>query len=271
MPFCYFHCSVVIFAKVNWPEMTNSVKDIFSSHADLYAKYRPLYPRELYEFVLGHVPGKAAALDCGTGNGQAAGVLAEHFTEVHATDISEKQIQKAIHKDNLFYHVCKAENLPLADNYFDLITSATAVHWFQFDQFFAEIKRVGKNNSVFACWAYKVVRTNHENINNLIDRFYGETIHSYWDAERRHVDEEYKDIPMPFREVKTPSFATQLSWDLQTLEGYLNTWSAVQHYIRKNQANPVKQLMEELNREVGAHDKILMTFPIFMRMGIISK
>ena len=251
--------------------MTNSVKDIFSSHADIYAKYRPLYPPDLYEFLLSQVAERGAALDCGTGNGQAAGVLAEHFREVHGTDISERQIQNATQKDNLFYHICKAEDLPFTDNYFDLITSATAVHWFQFDQFFAEVKRVGKNNSVFACWAYKVVRTNHENINKLIDRFYSETIHNYWDPERRHVDEEYSNIPMPFREVRNPGFATQLSWDLQTLEGYLNTWSAVQHYVRANGVNPVNQLMEEVGPEVGADGKILMTFPIFMRMGIISK
>ncbi|TMI78783.1 MAG: methyltransferase domain-containing protein, partial [Bacteroidetes bacterium] len=89
--------------------MTNSVKDLFSSHADIYAKYRPLYPIELYKFVLDHVAEKGAALDCGTGNGQAAGVLADHFREVHGTDISEKQIKNGIQKDNLFYHVCKAE------------------------------------------------------------------------------------------------------------------------------------------------------------------
>jgi SAM-dependent methyltransferase len=251
--------------------MTNSVKDLFSSHADIYAKYRPLYPPALYEFVLSHVAETGAALDCGTGNGQAAGVLAEHFREVHGTDISEKQVQNAIQKDNLLYHVCNTENLPFRDSYFDLITSATAVHWFQFDQFFSEIKRVGKNNSVFACWAYKVFRTNNENINKLVDRFYTETIHSYWDPERRHVDEEYNNIPMPFREVRTPGFATQLLWDLQTLEGYLNTWSAVQHYIRKNGVNPVNQLMGEVRHEVGADGRVLMTFPIFMRMGIISK
>jgi len=250
--------------------MTNTVKDVFSSHADIYAKYRPLYPSELYQFVLGYVKEKGAALDCGTGNGQAAGVLAEHFREVHGTDISEKQIKNAIQKDNLSYHVCRAEHLPFTDSYFDLITSATAVHWFQFDQFFAEIKRVGKNNSIFACWAYKVFLTDRENVNKLIDRFYTETIHTYWDVERRHVDEEYKNIPMPFQEVSTPGFATQLSWDLQTLEGYMNTWSAVQHYVRKNQLNPVNQLMEQIRSQVP-DGKILMTFPIFMRMGIIIK
>jgi hypothetical protein len=76
---------------------------------------------------------------------------------------------------------------------------------------------------------------------------------------------------VPFIEIRNPGFATQLLWDLQALEGYLNTWSAVQHYIRINQVNPVNQLMEEVRQEVGGDGKVHMTFPIFMRIGTISK
>jgi SAM-dependent methyltransferase len=251
--------------------MRESAKDLFSAHSDLYVKYRPHYPKELYDFILRHVSAKYMALDCGAGNGQAAGALAEHFREVHATDISEKQIINAVRKANLHYHVCPAEEMPFADNTFDLITSATAVHWFQFDKFFAEVKRVGKNRSVFACWAYKVFRTDQAQLNRLIDKFYAETVHSYWDPERRHVDEEYRGIPFPFEEVSNPGFATQLSWALDTLEGYLNTWSAVQHYIRKNSTNPVNDLMREIRHELGEAPTLLITFPVFMRIGVIRK
>jgi SAM-dependent methyltransferase len=251
--------------------MKNSTKDLFSAHSDIYAKYRPLYPKELYDFVLGNVLIKEVALDCGTGNGQAATELTKYFKEVHATDISEKQIKNAKQKPNLHYHVCKAEETPFADNLFDLIVSATAVHWFPFDKFFQEMKRVGKHNSVFACWGYKIFRTNEPALNNLIDKFYSETIHSYWDVERRHVDEEYKNIPFPFEEIKNPGFATQVQWDLDTLEGYLNTWSAVQHYIRLNNHNPVNDLMQEIRSRLSQDIELQITFPIFMRVGIIKK
>ena len=59
--------------------MAESAKDLFSGHSDIYAKYRPLYPKELYDFIFKHVPVKEMALDCGTGNGQAAAVLADTF------------------------------------------------------------------------------------------------------------------------------------------------------------------------------------------------
>ncbi len=251
--------------------MENSAKDLFSAHSDIYAKYRPLYPKELYDFIFDNVPIKEMALDCGTGNGQAAGVLADHFKEVHATDISEKQIKNAIQKLNLHYHICKAEETPFADNLFDLIVSATAVHWFQFEKFFNEIKRIGKNKGVFACWGYKVFLTDEPVLNQLIHRFYSQTVHNYWDAERRHVDEEYKNIPFPFDEIKNPGFATRLQWNLDMLEGYLNTWSAVQHYIQKNGINPVNDLMKEIKLLFHNEIKLQMTFPIFMRIGVIKK
>ena len=251
--------------------MAHSTKDLFSAHSDIYAKYRPLYPKELFDFIIDRVVLKEAALDCGTGNGQAAGVLADHFAVVHATDISEKQIRNAIQKPNLHYHICPAEETPFTDGQFDLIVAATAVHWFHFDKFFKEIKRIGRNKALFACWGYKVFRTNHAEVNNLIDDFYSQKVHSYWDAERRHVDEEYENIPFPFEEIKNPGFATRLQWDLDTLQGYINTWSAVQHYIRIHNLNPVDELFGKIRPLLNNETKLKVTFPIFMRLGVVKK
>ncbi len=54
-------------------------KDLFSDQADLYAKYRPTAPEELYDHIFSFVTKKDTAWDCATGNGQAAIVLADHF------------------------------------------------------------------------------------------------------------------------------------------------------------------------------------------------
>jgi len=251
--------------------MAQSPKDLFSAHADIYARYRPLYPKQLYDFILMHVKQKNAALDCGTGNGQCAAILADYFKEVHATDISEKQITNAVIKPNLHYHICDAEKTSFANNSFDLITCATAVHWFRFEKLFTEMKRVGKNDAVFACWAYNVFRTDQPQLNEMIHDFYWETIHDYWDPERSHVDAQYTTIPFPFDEIPNPGFATHLEWGLDTMEGYLNTWSAVQHYIGKNNINPVTELLERIMQKFDRDIKLKMTFPIFMRIGTIKK
>lgn len=52
------------------------MKDNFSRQSASYAKYRPGYPPELFDFILSHVKGREAAWDCATGNGQAANQLA---------------------------------------------------------------------------------------------------------------------------------------------------------------------------------------------------
>ena len=64
------------------------MKDNFSKQSDLYSKFRPGYPKQLFEFLLPLLPVKNSAWDCGTGNGQLAVTLSKYFTEVYATDIS---------------------------------------------------------------------------------------------------------------------------------------------------------------------------------------
>ena len=54
-------------------------KDLFSAHSGLYARYRPDYPAELFDYLTSLVENKELAWDCATGNGQAAKVLSEHF------------------------------------------------------------------------------------------------------------------------------------------------------------------------------------------------
>jgi hypothetical protein len=67
-------------------------KDHFSRQATDYAKFRPQYPRALFDFVGANSPNNEVALDCATGNGQAAVGLAEFFQRVIALDASAEQI-----------------------------------------------------------------------------------------------------------------------------------------------------------------------------------
>ncbi|HYG65995.1 MAG TPA: SAM-dependent methyltransferase, partial [Thermoanaerobaculia bacterium] len=61
-------------------------KDHFSGHAADYASFRPGYPAVLFERVAALPRHRRLAWDCGTGSGQAAVGLAEHFERVIATD-----------------------------------------------------------------------------------------------------------------------------------------------------------------------------------------
>jgi ubiquinone/menaquinone biosynthesis C-methylase UbiE len=245
------------------------MKDNFSKQANIYAKYRPQYPQELFDFILQHTDKTENAWDCATGNGQSAKVLAKYFEKVFATDISQKQIDNAEQAANIYYSLQPAEQTSFADNTFDLITVSQALHWFEFNSFYKEVERIAKPGSVFAAWSYSLLYISPE-IDKLIRSFYTETIGSYWDAERKYVDDEYKTIPFPFDEIAAPHFTMEYYWTTGELEGYLNTWSALQKFITANKYNPVDELMQKIKPHVS-NEKMKIIFPLHIRMGMIKK
>src|SRR5260221_11682253 len=107
--------------------MTLPFRDHFSSHAAEYREFRPAYPPELFAYLASIAPGRQLAWDCGTGNGQAAVGLAEHFDRVFATDASAKQIQEAQVHPRVEYVVAPAERCPLAGGTADLVTVTQAL------------------------------------------------------------------------------------------------------------------------------------------------
>jgi len=247
------------------------MKDLFSSNARAYATYRPTYPRELFEYILQFVKEKKNAWDCATGNGQAAVALAEYFDVVEATDISEQQIKNAVQVQNIRYHVCPAEHTPFADDTFDLITVAQAYHWLKWKKFYDEATRTGKQGAVIAAWTYSLFSSDDSRINQLIDHYYYEVIAPYWDAERKYVDEGYATVEFDFMPLQVKDFKIEVTWTLEQLCGYLNSWSAVQHYIKKNKVSPIEQILPELNKIWISDKPKVFRFPIFLRLGRVDK
>ena len=62
------------------------MKDNFSMKSEDYSKYRPTYPAEMFDFINSLVAVKTNVWDCGTGNGQMAGVLAYSYKHVFEAD-----------------------------------------------------------------------------------------------------------------------------------------------------------------------------------------
>lgn len=247
------------------------IKDNFSKQAQLYKTFRPNYPDELINYILDLVPEKKVAWDCGTGNGQVAMALAKDFKQVIATDISENQINQAEKKSNIMYKICRAEKSGLPDKYVDLITVAQAIHWFDFDVFYKEVKRVLKSSGIITVWGYGLCEIDHE-IDGLINHFYNEIIGTYWDEERKLLDNRYETISFPFTKISSygKEFIMEKNWTLKEFEGYLNTWSAVQKFIKNNQYNPIDELIEKISQFWSFKDKKKVVWPLFVKMGKLS-
>jgi ubiquinone/menaquinone biosynthesis C-methylase UbiE len=244
-------------------------KDLFSKQAEVYARYRPTYPAELFDYILSFVTGRSIAWDCATGNGQAAVVLAQHFKKVIATDISEKQLQQAIPAENIEYSVASAEKTTFPENTFDLITVAQAYHWFNFNAFHDEVMRVATQNAIIAVWGYNLIVGEDEKLSNMIGDFYRQTVGPYWDNERKHVEQNYSTVSFNYDELPSKEFRIYVQWTKEDVTGYLNTWSSVQHFIKANQYNPVEIFSRNLQDAWPQNTAKQFYFPLFLRLGKI--
>ena len=173
------------------------MKDNFSTQAATYAQFRPRYTDNTFRPILDLCAEKETAWDCGTGNGQAAIILAQHFQKVMATDISQKQIDNATKSGNIFYSIASAENAHFDKNSFDLIIVAQAAHWFNFEKFYSNVNHFLKADGIIALVGYGIHSIN-PGIDEIVNHFYSETIGVYWDAERKHIEQHYATIPFPF-------------------------------------------------------------------------
>lgn len=242
-------------------------KDYFSGHSKLYATFRPTYPEELYQFIFKHVKSRGTAWDCATGNGQVAQYLSAHFNRVEATDISQQQLDNAHQASNIFYSVQPAEKTNFPNQVFDLITVGQAMHWFDLEKFYAEVRRVAKSDSTLAVWGYSICSVNPE-VDKLFLHFYNNVVGSYWDSARKMVEEEYRNLEFPFQQIETPKFSLTAEWTLEQFAGYLTTWSATQKYIQANNHNPISEVVTLLQPSWQEKEKV--TFPIFLKLGRIG-
>ncbi len=219
-------------------------KDHFSGHAADYRRFRPAYPPQLFAFLAEVTPNRELAWDCGTGNGQAAVALAEHFQKVFATDASAEQLNNAEANPRVEYVVAPAERSPLPDGSASIVTVAQAFHWFDFERFFAEVRRVLQPGGMLAVWSVDT-RLGNDAIDEILGAVI-EEVAPYWPPERAHVDDRYRNIPFPFAEIPTPSFVMNQEWDLQQIIGYINTWSATKQFVEASRVSPLERYGPQL-------------------------
>lgn len=245
-----------------------SFKDHFSRQAGDYAKFRPRYPQELFDYLGTIAPTHQLAWDCGTGNGQAAVGIASVFDHVIATDASEKQIANAQSHERIEYRVAPAEDSGIESGTVDLIMVAQALHWFDLPRFYQEVSRVLKRNGALAASAYKLLHITPE-IDQLVNHcYYEKIVGPFWPPERVLV-EKFEKMPFPFSEVEMTSFEMTAQWDMEHLIGYLRSWSATQRFIAANNRDPLDEIADRLRAAWGdAHQTRRIIWPLTLRVGI---
>ncbi len=248
--------------------MSPAFHDHFSGVASRYADFRPRYPAALFDYLAMLAPADVVVWDCACGNGQATLDLAARFEKVIATDASREQIASAAPHPKIAYRVAPAEVSGLPDHSVGLVTVAQAVHWFDFDRFYAEVQRVLRPNGIIAIWAYGLNAVEGEPANQLVQAFYADTVGPYWPPQRKMVEEGYRTIPFPFAEMTPPTFQMEAHWTLEQLLGYFSTWSATNRFMQATGRNPLEPLAADLRRawaEPAVPRRIV--WPLTVRVG----
>lgn len=242
--------------------------DHFSAVAPSYAQFRPTYPRALFEWLSSIADCHDVVWDCAAGSGQASLAIAPFFTRVIATDASHAQIAAATPHPRVDYRLAPADKSGLPDGCVDVVTVAQALHWFDLEAFYAEVRRVSKPAGVLAVWCYGTCSVEGTEIDSAVQRFYGETLGPYWLPERAIVEAGYRTLPFPFGEIAPPAFAMSVHWSLPQLLGYFSSWSATTRFIVSNATDPVVGIAAELASLWGDRERLrTVSWPLALRVG----
>ncbi len=122
-------------------------ENIFTTKAKDYASSRPGYAPEAYELIRQTMLKKNARIvDVGAGTGIFAGEFLHCGYEVFCIEPNEamrREAEAKFQQLSLFHSVAAAaEQIPLPDGCADLITAASAFHWFDVQHFRTECLRL---------------------------------------------------------------------------------------------------------------------------------
>lgn len=250
------------------PSVSNSFSDHFSTQSEEYARFRPTYPRELYEFLFHQCQRRHLAWDCGAGNGQVACCLAEGFEQVYATEPSAAQLRHAREHPRVSYRQTRAETSGLATESVDLVTAGAAVHWFELDHYLAEVQRVARPGAVVAFWTYSPYLAQ---VTDPVARWLGELavqrLREDWPPGMEWVLAGYRTLPFPFQELPAPNFSLELDWTSERVLGWVLTWSAVVRRQQRTGVDLAAELAQELSEIWPETLEIRLSVPLHLRLG----
>jgi len=219
----------------------------FNEQSARYFRDRPRYPQELYAYLSGNCGGHDIAWDCACGSGQVAVDLLPYFHKIEASDISENQISNSYPHEKIHYSIQSAEHTDFPTAHFDLVCVAQALHWFDLEVFFKEVRRTLKPGGIFSCWGYGFFKTEPE-IDKFIHDEFLVHIDRFWADNNRLLIGGYKDINFPFNALGYPEFTMSVAWTREQLVNYMLTWSAVKLYMKEHGHDLVDEFTAALAR-----------------------
>ncbi|KAL0491922.1 methyltransferase [Acrasis kona] len=227
--------------------MSKQIKyDLFKNpgQVEAYAKYRPQYPTEIFDSIKKYhnKNDDATVADVACGSGQATIELAKHFKNVIGIEPSRPQLDNAPKQDNIKYVHASAEATSLSDSSVDIVTVAQAFHWFDFEKFYAEVRRITRPDGTLAVWTYALNHFDNKEAQDALLHLYNVDLSGNWSERRKLVDDNYKSIVFPFQNKTEVVVNYKKTMSIRNYVNYLSSWSSIQDY---NQKNPNNTLLKD--------------------------
>lgn len=241
------------------------------SSAANYSRVRPTYPPEMYYWLSRQVKQTERVWDCGCGTGQASIDLAAYFQHVEATDISEAQIAKATPHRKVHYSVQPSESTNFPDNYFDAVCVAHALHWFDLNRFWEEVRRVLKPEGKVFIWGYNWVQFEN-GLDQAIKQHMLPILQPYWPEQTALLRGQYLSIDFPFEKIDVPVFDLECHWTMSQAFAFMRSWSAAQIMMEKHGDTEIKEAEKKIEYVwKNPLEKVSARFPFFLYAGTFSK
>jgi 2-polyprenyl-3-methyl-5-hydroxy-6-metoxy-1,4-benzoquinol methylase len=264
--------------------MEKKTYNLFSakeSGGDAYSKYRPEYPKFLFNKLESICKDKESYLDIASGTGQLFLKLHTQFSGLKvANDLSSVQLQTlhgnlGTETSNIKILCCDAMDIKnqLPSQKFDVITIGEAFHWLESEEILTCIKNdLLKENGVLIIVGYYYAgityQTDNKELNNwglIRSKQYRDTIMegcTYLDRIMFLFDMYKYDYERFFQKVEFQKWDEIRARNRQAHEGYLRSWSFYPIYIENNKdkpgfKDPVQVFHENIANDIGTEDYLI--------------
>ena len=152
--------------------MSTGFADHFAKVAGAYAGFRRRYPAALYAWLAEIAPSRELAWDCACRQRTSLASTWPPTSIMWWPPMPARRRSPPLRPAKTSPSGLRQPRAPGCRMHrVDLVAVAQALHWFDFDRFYAEVRRVAKPGGVLAVWTYSTLSVEGEDVEARVGRF----------------------------------------------------------------------------------------------------